>query len=685
MAVRTRKYIKMPWTGGINDSVDSGLLPDNDLVQADNVTLGVSGSRLKRQGISFFDQLDVPAATSVTRSSTTVTITFATNIETLSNKIFVVGEKISVVCADNEFSRSDAVISAVPASNQIQYVVAVAPTAVSTTLTSITRTASIIGIKDFWYYDPSSDAKNQYIIVANSDAQVFRFTINGERILLTNKTYSVTFTASNERVTLTAHGLVIGDPVGFTTINTANGLSINTTYFVQSVVDADNFTLSDTRGGSIKLLSADSTGTLVAPQFTQSINSASFLVMNEKLVIAFDGIDNYPKCFDPQTDATVIRGVRGAVPNASIICEAVHLGRAWLNDKTIKEQLFYSGSYDLDQWNGYNDSGVLNIGYGSSDPTGIIAIYPPFKGNLFVVKSKSIYRLEGAYTEDINIIQLSNDLGGVSHAASASIDLDDVAFMSYKGIHSIAATSNYGAFSSSFLSENIQNTFSDWTASRLKFASATYIQTINTVFFSVASGEFDDDKQDSLWLFNTKFKTWSRWPTIQAKSLGKYDLAGKAILLIGRYDGRISAAQNGDYTDYTDSSIQFLIKTGTIYPDGNPDSIKAFKRIGFIFRPRGDYSFSVRVKIDNYTQQSTTFNQVSGGAKLGEDFLLGYSILATANTLAPHLLPIDGIGRGIQITVENNATEQAVEIYGMIIEYELAGDMQENISTNDIQ
>lgn len=684
MAQRTRKYLKSPWTGGINDSVDAGLLPDNDLVQADNVTLGISGSRLKREGISFFDQLTVPAATSVTRSSTTVTITFASNIETLSNKIFVVGEKINVVCADAQFSRSDAVVSAVPAANQIQYVVANAPTAASTTLTSITRTASIVGIKDFWYYDPSSDAKNQYIIAVNSDAQVFRFTINGERILLTNKSYAVSFTASTERVTLTAHGLVIGDAVGFTSFNIANGLTLNTTYYVQSVVDADTFTLSATRGGSIVLISADSTGVMVSPQFTQNIESAAFLAMNEKLVITFDGIDNFPKCFDPQTDATVIRGVLGACPNASIICEAPHLGRAWMNDKTIKEQLFYSGSYDFDKWNGYDDSGVLNIGYGDGSPSGINAIHPPFKGDLFVTKSNSIYRLIGTFVEDIQIIQVTTGLGGVSHQAVAAIDLDDVAYMSFKGIHSLSATSAYGAFQGSYLSDKIQTAFSEWTSGRLKYTSAIYIPTLNSIFFSIASADFDDDKQDSLWLYNVKFKEWTRWPNIQAKSLGRYDADGKAKLLIGRYDGRVAVAQNGDYTDYDNTAIQYTVKSGTIYPDGNPDSIKAFKRIGFVFRPKGDYTFTAIIKIDNFGQQATAFSQVSGGATLGLTFTLGQSILAVSNVLAPHMLPVDGYGRGISIKIEQNANNQQVEIYGIVIEWEPAGDSQMITGSQDL-
>lgn len=688
MASRTRKYIKLNWTGGVNDSVDSGLLPDNDLVQADNVTIGISGSRLKREGIDYFDQLDVPAASSVTRSGTTVTITFATDIATATNKIFVVGEKLNIQCADAEFSNATATVASVPANNQITYTVGVTPTAASTTLTSITRTASIVNMHDFWYYEPSSDAKNQYILAVNSDAQVFRYTVNGERIQLTNTEYSVTGTAATDRITWTAHGRQVGDAISFTSItpSTGTGLLVDTTYFVASVVDANTITLASTRTGAgpEPINSNITAATVVSPLYTTNINSASFMSLNEKCLIAFDGIGNYPKVFDPQTSTTTIRGALGAAPNAKFVGERPHWGRAWCNDKEITEQLYYSASYDFDKWNGYDDSGTLNIGFGDGDPDGINAIHPPFKGTLFVTKRNTVYRIEGSTPEDFVIIQVSNGIGGVGHEAVAAVDLDDVMYMSYKGIHSLAATDAYGAFQGTFLSEKIQNAFSEWTSGRLKFTSAVYIPTLNSVFFSVASGDFDDDNQDTLWIFNTKFKEWNRWPNIQAKSLAMFDDSGVQKLLIGRYDGRIAEAQNGDFTDYETESFQYLIKTGTIYPDGNPDSIKAFKRLGFLFRPKGDYTFTVRATIDNYSSQPLVFSQAPGGARLGENFFLGLSQLAFSNALAPFMLPIDGYGRGITITIENNSVGEQVEIYGIVIEYEMAGDSQQSIGSQDL-
>jgi hypothetical protein len=686
MSKRSQKYIKMPWTGGVNDSVDSGLLPDNDLVQADNVTIGISGSRLKREGIDYFDQLTVPSISSATRSGSTVTVTFGANIDTATNDIFVVGEKINVQSTDAEYTNATATVVSIPAATQLTYTTAgaITPAAASATISSITRTASIVGMHDFWYYDPSSDAKNQYILAVNSDAQVFRYSINGERIGLTNKSYAVTFADSGDLVTLTAHGLVVGDAVGFTSITSTTGISVNEVYYVQAVGSADTFTLAATRGGSLLPLTTNGSGTLVSPQFTQSINSASFLTMNEKCLIAFDGIENFPKVFDPAASTTEIRGALGACPNAKFICEKPHLGRAWMNDKEISEQLYYSASYDFDKWNGYDDSGVLNIGFGDGDPDGINAIHPPFKGTIFCTKRNSVYRIEGVSPEDFQIIQVSTGIGGVGHQAVASIDLDDVAYVSYKGIHSLAATDAYGAFSGSFLSEKIQTAFSNWTAGRLKYTSAVYIPTLNSVFFSIASSDFDDDRQDSLWVFNTKFKEWHRWPNIQAKSLAKFDDSGTQKLLIGRYDGRIAQAQTGEYVDYTTGAIQYTVKSGTIYVDGNPDSIKAFKRLGFIFRPKGDYTFTATVKIDNFAQQAVSFSQVSGGALLGDTFTLGESILAVSNVLAPHMLPIDGYGRGVTVKIEQNATNQQVEIYGLVLEYDIAGDSQENIGSQDL-
>lgn len=73
-----------------------------------------------------------------------------------------------------------------------------------------------------------------------------------------------TATASNDRVTLTAHGLVVNDRIYFTRLTGGTGLALNTTYYVESVVDANNFTVKTTLAGAAVNITVDYTRAEVA-------------------------------------------------------------------------------------------------------------------------------------------------------------------------------------------------------------------------------------------------------------------------------------------------------------------------------------------------------------------------------------------------------------------------------------
>jgi hypothetical protein len=77
--------------------------------------------------------------------------------------------------------------------------------------------------------------------------------------------------ASPGVVSFTAHGLDVTDPVQFTTTGALpTGLSINTTYYVKTVVDANSFTLSATAGGSVINTSGTQSGTHTLYKFNAS-------------------------------------------------------------------------------------------------------------------------------------------------------------------------------------------------------------------------------------------------------------------------------------------------------------------------------------------------------------------------------------------------------------------------------
>ena len=53
MAQRTQLFQMLPWTGGVNTSLDAALIPPNQLTVADNVVFDTRGSRRVRDGINF--------------------------------------------------------------------------------------------------------------------------------------------------------------------------------------------------------------------------------------------------------------------------------------------------------------------------------------------------------------------------------------------------------------------------------------------------------------------------------------------------------------------------------------------------------------------------------------------------------------------------------------------------------
>jgi hypothetical protein len=651
------------------------MLPDTDLVIADNIVFGTSGSRLKRQGISYWDNIELPASTGVSKTGTTVTVTFASTISDGTNKKLVVGEKVTTVCANTDCSVTAGAITGVTATT-ITYEV-VPSGSVTTTLTSIVRSSSIVGLHDFWYFDSATQAKIQLQLAMTSQGLLFKYDSSGNRLQITQTSDAVTFDGgAADAVTLNSHGLISGQAVYFSSITSTTGISVDTVYFVGGTIAANTFQLSLTPGGAAIALTTNGSGTMKSP-ILDTVTKADFLTMNERCVITMDGADNWPQLFDPSVNTTTLYPLKGAPPNASIL--RLHQGRIFTDDKRNLDVMHYSSPGSYLEWQGVGDSGAMYIGLGDGDPEGIKAIAPTLKGNLFLSKGRTLYRMDGVYPEEFTVSKVSTGIGIASHKGAAGIDMDDVVFISDKGIHSLATTANYGDFSGTFVSAKIQNAYNLFTPSRAKYTNAVYLAKQNSLYFNVS--EDSVTQQDALYLYNTQFKEWCRWPNVNASVLSSRHNNSTEQLLLGNYNSRIMKGNNGGYTDYTSTVIPYRVKTGAIYVDNNPNSIKAFKRLGFLFKPTGTYSFTAVVKIDNFAAQSVNFTRTASGDLLGTTFILGQSILSYEAALQPFTKPIDGYGRGITIDILNSGADEVVEIYGIIIEWEAAGDAQETYIT----
>lgn len=609
MPLRTQTFTQIPWNGGLNDSIDPGLLPANDLQACDNVVFTTSGARIKRSAFNYLDTA-IPAVTNRASSGTTRTLTFASTITGGgTDQLFVVGEKILVtttVTSGNEYTyytTSTATVASVPTATTLTYTGSgsLTETTTATSTITITRNAKYIGAYDYWRSD-ASNVKQQIIVAISDQGKFFKYNTSGNRVEIAKDSGATALVTSPTMV--------------------------------------------------------------------------NFEVMNETLIIAFDGVGNTPKKYLPETDVEW-RDLDGSPPDFSVM--RMHQGRLFANDKTNKDRLHYSPPGSINEWQGAGDSGAIDIFPGDGDQEGLVTIQPPFKGQLFIGKYGRLYRLLGSSPDDYYPSLVTSGLGSLSQKAVVEIDLDDEVFLSARGIHSLSATDQFGDFDAEFLSRPIQNTFKTFVSGNLKYTQAVYLPNLNSILFSVT--EDGSTSQSALWGFNTEEKKWYRWPGIDAQSLTKYRVGVADNVLIGTSQSRLLVQQSNLFTDFNTTPYNYRIKTGTIYPSGNPQTWNGFKKFSLYYKPKGTFTFTVIIRIDNQPGQAMTFSQTAGGDLLGTTFRCGTSHLGSSNVLAPYERQVDGYGRGCTIEVEASGTNEQVEIYGFSIEYEVAGKSQETLET----
>jgi hypothetical protein len=415
--------------------------------------------------------------------------------------------------------------------------------------------------------------------------------------------------------------------------------------------------------------------TVAGTAWSGTLTSCSIITFNNLAIIAISGSGNVLKKYSGSGD---VEDLDGTPPAASILRE--HHGRIWCNDKTNLDRLHFSPVHDHTKWNGSGDSGAIDIGVGDGDPEGITAIFPTFKGDLFVAKKTKLYRISGYSPETYQVSLVSSGIGCVSHNSIAAIDQDDMMFVSERGIHSLVATANYGDFASNFVSADIQKTFNDdLSRSRLKFSVGAYNPQINSVAFAVSgSGASTNDR---VYLYHLPSKSWYRWPSISCESMIVASDTDQKRFYFGTSTTRVSKSFTGANYDVsssgTNTAISFQITTGYIAPDNNPYSMKAFKRFILYYKPAGNHTIAVNMHVDNMSlssENSLTFSETAGTDLLGSTFILGASILGYSVVMGPYSKMVDGIGRGFKLDITQTGTNQEVEIQGFGIEFEPAGE-----------
>lgn len=374
----------------------------------------------------------------------------------------------------------------------------------------------------------------------------------------------------------------------------------------------------------------------------------------------------------------------GLAPRASILRE--HLGRIFCNDKTAPDRLHFSPTNDHTLWGGFGDSGAIDIGIGDGDPDGITAIFPSFKGELFVAKRTKLYRIRGLYPEEFTIEKVSDGIGCVSHNSVVALD-DDMLFVSDRGVHSLSSTVKFGDFTSDFISSDIQKTFNDsFSKAHLKYVWGAYLNSINSVAFTFTEESglgrvyTNTTSNNCIYLFNILNKAWYRWPDVSCQSIITANDSDRKRFYLGTHTSRVSQTFTGENYDKTSAGASVAVKlnivSGTIYVDNSPYSTKGFKRFILYYTPKGHHTIVANIRIDGRSlnsENSLSFSSLSSGTPLGTGFVLGSTPLGSTGQFAAHVRQIDGFGRGVKISIEQNDIDASAEIQGWGLEYEPAG------------
>jgi len=700
------------------------MIGPNDLVQADNVVFSSNGSRLKREGFEYLDTA-IPASATRSSSGTTRTLVFASSVSIASpeDRIIVVGERINVTGSGNaNYNCTNGEVLSV-STTTITYTFSGASslTESSTADTGmvVTRNSSVVGVHDYWYYDRTNNVKARYRMALTSQGKLFRYDANGRRKEITKRAevaqvqtvqtvaassltggdYFNLYSAKDvtrylvwyEKGGVGTAPVVTGATAVKVTINNADtadqvasatNTAIDALADFSSTVSTNTVTITNAAVGDCTTVADSPTatattftfarttaGTGPATAITGTITQADMRTYNNRLIFTLSGVGNTPKIYYADDGTDTWEDLYGA-PDGSIIGE--HQNRLLLNSKTDRDRLYYSPPFDHTLWQGRGDSGAVRISDGDGDAEGISAIFPSFRNRVIGAKRSSVHQIAGDDLTTDPVLTITKGHGALSHKAVAAVDLDDVLYVSQRGIHSIVATDAQGEFTSEILSDKIQVDFNELEQTRLRFTQAAYLPSVNSVAFSVA--EEDATSQTDLLLLNIKNREWYKWPNVNAQAISTFldPSTNKIRLMMGLQNGRIALSDRGTFTDYENSPISFRVKSGAIYVDGNPQTVKGFKKLTLFFKPRGDFSFTAYVKVDNLPVQALSFTQTAASDLLGSTFILGTSLLGADSVLQPFTKEIYGYGRGLSLEIFQSSQEGQVEIYGYAIEYEPA-------------
>lgn len=375
-----------------------------------------------------------------------------------------------------------------------------------------------------------------------------------------------------------------------------------------------------------------------------------------------------------------IENLGGTPPDGAIF--RTYRGYPWIGRVRTRPHTIYRGAFeDPETWSGSSTESI-SIEEGDGDPDGVNAMFPPFYGDMYVAKRRSIYRVRlndsGIFTVELFL----RGVGCVSHNSVAALQ-NDIIFCSERGVHSLASTQKYGDAETFFLSAPIHDIYTEeMDFTRASKIQGVYIPKLNSYLmtFPRRGGTYSKDVLG----YNIVTGQWYRWKDVNAQVCTTFvDSKKQTQLILGDKDGNIAVLDTTQRLDYGTTAITTSFDTGIIYPMGSPKRSVSFKALTVIYRPQGNSEFDCTYSIDGNEIETLQFSQEGKSTQvLGNTFILGAANLSFVGQVKVATKKIKGSGRGIELSFlrepSGDHIRQGMEILGYIIEFKDAEDSGES-------
>src|SRR3990167_723794 len=416
-------------------------------------------------------------------------------------------------------------------------------------------------------------------------------------------------------------------------------------------------------------------------------DTVTFSRFSNVLVIYFE--NSRPVYYSVGGTATTNLGIISSHVDSPPSFSRVHDFRFWYSGRPADpHRLWVSAVNDPQEYALINGGFSIRVRDGDGDPKGVTGISPTFRGDLYVGKWNSwyrIYRSQFGYGVDV----VTEEVGTVHHNTIVATQ-NDIFFVSTQGIHSLSVTDKYGAAESATITYPIYEWFQEnvnW--SDAKNMKMTYDKPSNTLLLSYTSSM--GAVNDKVLGFNTVSKEFFLWDDVEYPAIGNY-------FDFGRQKTFIHCAETG--TSILDDKVNTIngkpidmeIETGAIFPMENPKILVTFTHAWLLAKPTStSVTVEVAYSIDGKEEHSIEVDTKGAGygslidtVVSDSSGVIGTDIIGkNSEDMIALPFPCQGDGNAISFRIKqappDNDPDESCEIYGIIFEYSYDEDTEDKV------